>query len=415
MHAMDLAVRGEPEGRVAPWYSNIALMKAWLEVDHGDRTGDERLVERGEALAEEVVALFDRHGAFDEYNSATYYGIDLFALALWRDWSASPRLREWGGRIEAALWHDVAGFYHAGLRNLAGPYTRSYSMDMTSSVGLLGLWIWAAIGRTGAPVPELPADPDAPLDHSHDLALGPLVALLAPRIPDDAVADLRSFRGERTVEHDLGSRRVASAWVAHDVMIGAERGPADWGGWDQYHPATVHWRRPDGGVSWLRLLHGGGVDAVASSGVLEVTARPPAPGRGGAALLGELGPGAARPGSDGRWVLPGLAVAITTDGSIGEPAAAPGGGVGGAGARRDSGQVRIPIAPPGAGEPLRIRLEVDPAGLSRRPAARVLLRRATALGIRRGALGPAELVEPVVVDPEVMRELVQERLVDVPV
>ncbi|MCZ7536748.1 MAG: hypothetical protein M5T61_13170 [Acidimicrobiia bacterium] len=356
VRAMDLAVRGEPDGRVAPWYSNIALMKAWLEVDHGDRTGDTGLVERGEALAAEVVALFDRHGAFDEYNSATYYGIDLYALALWRDWSASPRLREWGGRIESALWRDLSGFYHAGLRNLAGPYTRSYTMDLTGSVGLLGLWIWAALGRADAPVPDLPGDPDVALDHSHDLALGTLVALLGPRIPDDAIADLTLFRGERRVEHDLGSGRIASAWLAPDVMVGAERGPADWGGWDQYHPATIHWTHPDGGVAWLRLLHGGGVDAVASPGVLEVTARPPASGRDGTALLGALGAGEARLGSGGRWSLPGLDVRVTSDGALGEPIYGSPGDAGPGG----SGEVRLPIAPPGVGEPLRIRIEVDP-------------------------------------------------------
>ena len=70
-------------GRVPAWYSNIALMKAWLEVAHGTRAGRPEVVAAGEALAAEVVRLFDRHGAFDEYNSPTYYGIDLFALRLW--------------------------------------------------------------------------------------------------------------------------------------------------------------------------------------------------------------------------------------------------------------------------------------------------------------------------------------------
>lgn len=345
--AMSLAVRGEPEGRVAPWYSNIALMKAWLEVDHGDRTGDGLLVERGEALATEVAALFDRHGAFDEYNSATYYGIDLFALALWRDRSPSPVLRDLGARIEEALWRDVAGFYHAGLRNLAGPYTRSYTMDLTRSVGLLGLWVWATLGREAAPVPDLPEDPGAPLDHSHDLALGPLVAFLGPRIPDGAAAHLASFRGERTVEHDLGGGRVASAWLADDVMIGAERGPADWGGWDQYHPATVHWRGPGGAVSWLLLRHGGGVDAVASPGVLDARARPPAAGRPGTVIAVDAGCGTQSFGAGGVWRLPGLTVRLVTDGTLGAPSTR-------------GAQVEVPVDPPGPGEPLHVRVEVTP-------------------------------------------------------
>ena len=45
-------------------------MKAWLE--------------RDETYAAAVVDCFDAFGAFDEYGSPTYYGIDLFALSLWR-------------------------------------------------------------------------------------------------------------------------------------------------------------------------------------------------------------------------------------------------------------------------------------------------------------------------------------------
>ena len=78
------AVASEPVERVPPNYSNIALMRAFLEVEHG-RPGAEEYAAR-------VVALFDEHGAFEEYNSATYYGIDLYALALWRDRSSSPIL-----------------------------------------------------------------------------------------------------------------------------------------------------------------------------------------------------------------------------------------------------------------------------------------------------------------------------------
>ena len=57
------AIAGEPEDRVAPSYSNIAPMKAWLE--------------RDETYATAVVDCFDEFGAFEEYGSPTYYGIDL--------------------------------------------------------------------------------------------------------------------------------------------------------------------------------------------------------------------------------------------------------------------------------------------------------------------------------------------------
>ena len=144
--AIELAVVGEPDGRVPAWYSNIALMKAWLDVEAGR-------VAEGERFAEEVVEAFRTNGAFLEYGSPTYYGIDLYALALWRSRSSSPRLRAWGEEVEAALWRDVGRWYHADLRNLCGPYARAYGMDMTVYAALLGpLDVgWARAGCRSVP------------------------------------------------------------------------------------------------------------------------------------------------------------------------------------------------------------------------------------------------------------------------
>ena len=260
--AIALAVEGEPEGRVPASYSNIALMKAWLDVEAGR-------VKEGEAFAEEIVTLFRRNGAFLEYGSPTYYGIDLYALALWRSRSSSPSLRSWGEEIEAALWRDVGRWYHAGLRNLCGPYARAYGMDMTAYAALLGLWIWDAVGAGAAPFPAV----DTTFEHSHDFCLGPCVSLLGSRVPADvlpALTDLPSrHRVEQVVDEDLGL--IATGWLSTEFMAGGARG----GGFrasGQYHPATIQWRAPDGSVGWLRLVHEGPLDAtVHDSGVLAVT------------------------------------------------------------------------------------------------------------------------------------------------
>lgn len=307
--AMALAATGEPEGRVAAWYSNIALMKAWLDVEVGR-------VAEGEALAEEVVTLFRRHGAFLEYGSPTYYGIDLYALALWRTRSSSARLRAWGEELDGALWRDIARWYHAGLGNLCGPYARAYGMDMTGYAALLGLWIADAVGEPAGPVP-LPVLED-PVDHGHDLTLAPCVALLGAVVPDDAQPALVAFGGERVVEQqvdeDLGL--VATGWLAEDRMVGAARGaPIDAVG--QYHPATIHWRHPDGSVAWVRLSHRGRLDAVAGPGTLTVTTSDH-PDRGPTATKVR----SSHPGrfTDDTWTFPGLDIRV-----VGAPETSPDG------------------------------------------------------------------------------------------
>ena len=237
--AVARAVEGEPAGRVRPGYSNIALMKAWLD--------------RDEAFAAEVVAAFDEHGAFEEYGSATYYGIDLWALALWRRHPPTAAFAEAGERVWSALWDDVVQWWHPGLRNRCGPYTRAYAMDVTRSVGLLGLWL---------PEPVVPPLTDV-VHHGHDLTMAPLVELVGG-------GPARTFdASERVVEQPLPGGRVATGWLGADAMVGGERG-AFARAEGQYHPATAHWALADGSVGWLRLRHAGPLWATASPGRLSV-------------------------------------------------------------------------------------------------------------------------------------------------
>ncbi len=140
---------------------------------------------------------------------------------------------------------------------------------MRHYVSCLGIWIWLATGRERAPMP----DTTQPMNHAWDFALAPLVALLGLQMPDDALPHFLAFEGERSVERVVVSepRRVATAWIAQRLMIGAE----DSGGThrlnSQYHPATIHWLTGERDVGWIRLLPSAPVDARAERETLSVT------------------------------------------------------------------------------------------------------------------------------------------------
>ena len=273
-----LAVAGEPPGRVKASYSNIALMRAWLDVWAGVRSNDVQRAAAGEGLAGKVVGRFAKTGTFDEYQSPTYYGVDLFALGLWRERSRSALMREAGQHLEWALWRDLAELHHPGLANLCGPWDRAYGMDMARTLGAVGLWWWPAFGQEAAPIPDL----DSSFDHSHDLLLGIPAAVIAPAIPDDAAPSLTRFAGSHLVHRAPAGGRRVTAWLDEQAMVGATHG-APGAASGQHHPAVGHWKTPDG-IGWLRVRRLDRLDAVAAEGRLDVST--PA---GDAPLVLELG------------------------------------------------------------------------------------------------------------------------------
>lgn len=261
-----LAVAGEPEHRVKSTYTNIALMKSWLDVWAGVRSNDVERAAAGEWLAGKVVGRFAKTGTFDEYQSPTYYGVDLFALGLWRERSRSALMREAGLHLERALWRDVAELHHAGLGNLCGPWDRAYGPDMARYLGAMGLWWWPAFGPEAAPLPPLTSS----FDHSHDLLLGVPAAVLGPSIPEESAAALTTFPGAHVVHRAASGGRSVSAWLGDEAMLGGTRGATSLAA-GQHHPAVGHWRTPDG-IGWLRIRRDDRVDAVVGQARLDVTA-----------------------------------------------------------------------------------------------------------------------------------------------
>jgi hypothetical protein len=344
--ALRRAIDGTIERNVPASYSNIALMTAFLLQFGAKRFDEPAWTAAAERLAAEILERFRANQTFDEYNSPTYYGVDLYALALWRSYAVSDLLREGGAEIEAALWRDIAQFYHAGMRNVAGPYDRSYGMDMRRYVACLGMWIWLATGYDHAPFPDL----DRPLEHGWDFAVAPLIALLGLRMPDDARPHFLSFAGERQIERVIAAepRRVATAWVGTRAMLGAEDSGSRHRINEQFHPATIHWLIADDAVGWIRLRHTVPVDARAerrrltidctqhTGGDLEFVFQIFAPAADLAAL------------HHNRWELPGLVVRVETD-------------AGGLAVTRDGDlvEVRYSVTDIAAGAPIRFTLWVE--------------------------------------------------------
>ncbi len=306
------AVAGEQaSGRLHWHYTNIALQHAWLLVEAGER-------DAGEALAEQVRSHWAEHRSFPEYNSPTYDGVDLWALALWRGHTDSDVLQRYGAEMEQGLWNTVADRFHADLGNIAGPYTRAYGLDCERYVAKVAV-VMDTAGVARAPLPASLTS----ASHSHDLLSIPALRLAPSEIPDEAVRHFDGFGGERVVEQVITTwptRRESTAWLGESLMIGAEDGDSNWSGWYQFVAGTVHWRRTDDSIGVLRYVPDGpprgtaepGVLRVAGPGVLEVH-EPEPPGTGHSTHAASGDPGV-RVLEAGTTELDGLRVRVVADG-----------------------------------------------------------------------------------------------------
>jgi hypothetical protein len=239
------AAQGAARRNVGAGYTNIALMSAFLLDYVGTKQGRKDLQQAGSEKVEAIYELFCRHKTFNEYNSPTYYGADLMALALWRQHACSPRMRELGGLMEADLWRDIAAFYHADMKNMCGPFVRAYGLDMTRYCALTGLWIALAVGD-----PTLAPWPTSGGHHQGERIYSPIFALLRPQVPEDVLPELRSFSGPRRFERTFGETK-ATVLIEKNLMMGAATLKRRW---EQHHPATIYWlAAPEQRVGWILL------------------------------------------------------------------------------------------------------------------------------------------------------------------
>jgi hypothetical protein len=264
-----LAIEGTLARGLKPNYTNIALMHAYLLCSAGNRLNEPNWVKKGEEFAKSIYALFSENGAFEEYNSPTYYGVDLFALGLWRKYKPTPLLAALGEEMENRLWRDISRYYHPVLRTMCGPYDRAYDMDMRSAVGVLGEWISLITGLEQAPFPETTGY----FSHAADLCFSPCAAILGANMSEEIKSNFLHFVGERWFSQVITSdpKRVASAWLSDRVMVGAQHTSLSKKGYPQFHPITIHWLLPDGNVGWIRAKHSAPVDASTVPGFLNVS------------------------------------------------------------------------------------------------------------------------------------------------
>lgn len=303
-----LAAEGAVVRDVHPGYTNIALMSAFLMDYVGATQGDAQLKSAGLNKARAVYELFRVHNTFPEFNSPTYYGVNLMALAMWRSMARSNKIRDWGASMEQTLWEEIGELYHAGLRNMCGPYARAKGMNMTAGyTPILGLCIGMALDSEGhAPVP---ADRDG--WQKYEVAYAPILSLMGLNVPKDVIPHLRDFQADHFVERQILTRMGpvnVRAILKQDWMMGAVEGvPVRH---EQFHPATIHWRMDDS-VGWLLVFGESGASGVIEEETMTLRVLRPDPDLKFRIQISEQSASIDALGED-RWALRGATIRVNS-------------------------------------------------------------------------------------------------------
>lgn len=116
-----------------------AFVSGWV----GRKVNDQNMTDAGEMYANEIIDLFSRSNTLSEFNSGTYTGVSVFGLTLWSKYlPSSSIMAQKGPDMLLGTWKSVAQLWHPEMRNMAGPWDRSYGYDMNRYLSIMALWFW---------------------------------------------------------------------------------------------------------------------------------------------------------------------------------------------------------------------------------------------------------------------------------
>ncbi|KAL4807472.1 hypothetical protein BDV18DRAFT_102559 [Aspergillus unguis] len=260
-------VGGVDGDNLYPAYSNPWLMRAVQSSWAGHKLKDANLTRAGESDTRDFLKLFDRNHTLSEYNGPTYAGVSLYALTIAAKYlgSTNTTIGREAPRIIQNIWDYESQLWNPNMRNLAGPWDRSYGYDMNKYVAIFSLWVWSLVGKEQAWKTNSPI---WALAHADDFEVAPVVSVLSgfhkTLLPSKILARLTSFAGEHTYHGhayappaDREPRNITT-WVSENLTIGTfsfnQRAN---GGFSEdsssFSPSVVQWARSDDSIGYLNL------------------------------------------------------------------------------------------------------------------------------------------------------------------
>lgn len=260
-------VGGVDGDNLYPGYSNAWLMRTVVGSWTGMRLNNANMTAAGEADALDFLGLFDRNQTLSEFNGPTYAGVSIYALTIAAKYlgSTNSTIGQNAARVIRQIWDYESQLWNPSMRNLAGPWDRTYGYDMNSYVAIISIWVWTLIGKESV---WTNTSPIWTMAHADDFEVAPVIAVLSEfhktLIPEKIVSRLSSFSGEHTYTGhayappaDLEPRNITT-WVSSNISIGTQSFNQNViGGFSEdsssFSPSVVQWIRSDESVGYFSL------------------------------------------------------------------------------------------------------------------------------------------------------------------
>jgi hypothetical protein len=111
--------------KVAVSYTNIFLMKTVNLILLGEATADAEAAADGYSMLDQWIEYTRRNG-IHEFDSPTYYSVDLNSLNMGYRFAVRPEIRAKFKAVLDYFWTDIAANYFPGRQDLAGAHSRDY-------------------------------------------------------------------------------------------------------------------------------------------------------------------------------------------------------------------------------------------------------------------------------------------------
>ncbi|NOY78939.1 MAG: hypothetical protein GXO76_13845 [Calditrichaeota bacterium] len=147
LEALELAVENILSRNVFLKYTNMLLLSGEAAILGGELLGEERVVSRGWEKLRSWADYTSLNGSPWEYNSPTYSGVNLLALAAIATYSKHAEIRALAAAAEARHWLHLALHTHPETHQLGGPHSRAYFDDLTFAPSRVGSAIFAVTGN----------------------------------------------------------------------------------------------------------------------------------------------------------------------------------------------------------------------------------------------------------------------------